>query len=220
MSLRPLLLRSSLSPSFTCPRLPCTRTVRTTFSSGSLVGRGVWCTLGFGGGRGEALGLPAGRRRLPTCSSRCLSSSFSPCLYFRVRSNFTVDARCFRCSEVLFVDLRNYLHCLRPNAVVMTSVLETQQDAAFNSFFRAADSSEEVAEGRRRRFAQTLEFFPLEIFMVTVDAKCCRCAEVLSQIITVDATRFRCAEVLSLLAPNAAVARKTCPRSSLLTPNA
>ena len=33
----------------------------------------------------------------------------------------------------------------------MTSVLETQQDVALHSFFRAVDSAEEAAEGRRRR---------------------------------------------------------------------
>ena len=47
----------------------------------------------------------------------------------------------------------------------MTSVLETQQDAAINSFFRAVDSAKEVAEGRRRRLAESLQSLPLEIFM-------------------------------------------------------
>eukprot|EP00450_Noctiluca_scintillans_P002292 CAMPEP_0194500946 /NCGR_PEP_ID=MMETSP0253-20130528/20361_1 /TAXON_ID=2966 /ORGANISM="Noctiluca scintillans" /LENGTH=41 /DNA_ID= /DNA_START= /DNA_END= /DNA_ORIENTATION= len=41
----------------------------------------------------------------------------------------------------------------------MTSLLQMQQDAALNSFIRAVDSVEEVAEGRRRRLAESLEFF-------------------------------------------------------------
>ena len=49
--------------------------------------------------------------------------------------------------------------------IVMTTVLETQQDGALNLFFRAVDSAEGVAEGRRRRLAESLESLPIEICM-------------------------------------------------------
>ena len=68
VSLRPFLLRSSLSPSCTCLRLPCTRTVRTNpfllchwldVECGALRGwttrRCTRSTQGVEGGRGEAL---------------------------------------------------------------------------------------------------------------------------------------------------------------------
>ena len=48
---------------------------------------------------------------------------------------------------------------------LITSVLETRQDAALKSFFRAVDSAVQIAEGRRRRLAESLEFLPLEIFV-------------------------------------------------------
>ena len=48
---------------------------------------------------------------------------------------------------------------------MMTTVLETQQDGALNLFFRAVNSAEGVAEGRRRRLAESLESLPIEICM-------------------------------------------------------
>ena len=45
-------------------------------------------------------------------------------------------------------------------------MLEHHQDALFSTFIRDAAHAEGVAEGRRRRLAESWEFLPREVFMV------------------------------------------------------
>ena len=73
-----------------------------------------------------------------------------------------MEARLKRCSFLRDLGARIPLY--------RSSAPETRQDAALNSFFRAVDSAEEIAEGRRRRLAESLEFLPLENFMVLQSA--------------------------------------------------
>ena len=47
----------------------------------------------------------------------------------------------------------------------MTSLLEHCQDAVLSTFVRDVAHVEEVAEGRRRRLAESWEFLPREVFM-------------------------------------------------------
>ena len=215
--MRPFLLRSSLSPSCTCPRFSRTRTVRT---SPFLLCR--WLDVSCGACRGWT----TRRCFWSTCLLRrrwLLGFLLGKDVHAGISHIFKLVIAFVFLTVFRIPFLALFLSCAQ---FMRTSILETRQDPAFNSFFRTVDSFEDVAEGRRRQYAGKLGFL-LRFYGYC----CCR---MLVCVLIRQGVRFRTPFVkvlvsslpdtsqlvtkasvavanIPLFAPNASVPRNSCP---------